>query len=55
MEELDKQGIKIQNFWTLGRYDAISITEAPTEKDVMIMMIPYQDVMTTETLTAVPQ
>jgi uncharacterized protein with GYD domain len=55
MEELETQGIKIQSFWTLGRYDAISIIEAPTEKDAMKMMIPWQDTIITETLTAVPR
>jgi uncharacterized protein with GYD domain len=55
MEEQEKQGIKIQSFWTLGRYDAISIIEAPTEKDAMKMLIPWQDTIITETLTAVPR
>ena len=55
MEEQAKQGIKIQSFWTLGRYDAITIIEAPTEKDAMKMMIPWQNIISTETLTAVPR
>jgi uncharacterized protein with GYD domain len=55
MEDIEKQGIKIQSFWTLGRYDAITIIEAPTEKDAMKMMIPWQDTIITETLTAVPR
>jgi uncharacterized protein with GYD domain len=55
MKELEKQGIKIQSFWTLGRYDAITIIEAPTEKDAMKMMIPWQDIISTETLVGVPR
>ena len=55
LEELEKQGIKIQHFFTLGRYDAVVITEAPSEKDVMKMFIPWQDILTSETLTAVPR
>jgi uncharacterized protein with GYD domain len=55
MEEMEKQGFKIQSFWTLGRYDAITIIEAPTEKDAMKMLIPWQDLIITETLTAVPR
>ena len=55
MEDIQKQGIKMQSYWTLGRYDAITIIEAPTEKDAMKMMIPWQDTIITETLTAVPR
>ncbi len=55
MKELEKQGIKMQSYWTLGRYDAITIIEAPTEKDAMKMMIPWQETIITETLTAVPR
>jgi uncharacterized protein with GYD domain len=55
MKEMENQGIKTQSFWTLGRYDAILIIEASTEKDAMKMMIPWQDTIITETLTAVPR
>ncbi len=54
-EELEKQGIKMRVYWTLGRYDAVSIMEAPTEKDVMKILLPLQDVVDTETLVAVPR
>ena len=53
--ELEKQGIKIQTYWTFGRYDGISVIEAPTEKDVMKMLIPWVDVVDLETLVAVPR
>lgn len=55
IEDMENKGIKIQSFWTLGRYDAITIIEAPTEKDAMKMMIPWQDIIVTETLTTVPR
>ena len=55
LEELEKQGIKIRIFWTLGRYDAVSIIEAPTEKDVMKLLLPWQDRVDTETMVAVPR
>ncbi len=55
MKEMEKQGIKMQSFWTLGRYDAITVIEAPSEKDVMKILLPWQDILTSETLTAVPR
>lgn len=54
-EEVRKQGIKLQQYWTLGRYDAVLIIEASTEKDAMKMLIPWQDVIETETMVAVPR
>lgn len=55
LEELEKQGIKMRVYWTLGRYDAVSIIEAPTEKDAMKLLLPLQDVVDTETMVAVPR
>ena len=55
LEELEKQGIKWRIYWTLGRYDAVSIMEAPTEKDVMKLLLPWQDLVDTETMVAVPR
>ena len=55
LEELEKQGIKMRVYWTLGRYDSVSIMEAPTEKDVMKILLPLQDVVGTETMVAVPR
>ena len=54
-EDMEKQGIKMRVYWTLGRYDAVSIIEAPTEKDVMKILLPLQDVIDSETLVAVPR
>ena len=54
-EELEKQGIKIQGYWTLGRYDMVAIIEAPTEKDAMKVLLGWAHVVDMETLTAVPR
>ena len=40
---------------TLGRYDAVVFMEAPTEKDAMRAMLPWQNVIESETMTAVPR
>ena len=54
-EELEKQGIKFRVYWTLGRYDAVAILEAPTEKDVMKALLSFQNLVDTETMVAVPR
>lgn len=54
-KELEKQGIKMRVYWTLGRYDGVTIIEAPTEKDAMKALLLFQDVVETETLVAVPR
>ncbi len=55
LEDLEKQGIKMRVYWTLGRYDGVTILEAPTEKDAMKALLRFQDVVDTETLVAVPR
>ena len=55
IEELKKQGIKMRIYWTLGRYDAVSIIEAPTEKDAMKQLLPFVDIVDSETMVAVPR
>jgi len=55
LEELEKQGIKMRVYWTLGRYDGFTITEAPTEKDIMKILLPWVDVLDSETMVAVPR
>ena len=54
-EKLEKQGIKTQIYWTLGSYDAVAVIEAPSEKDAMKMLIGFQGIVETQTLTAVPR
>jgi len=55
IKDLEKQGIKVRTYWTLGRYDGVTIIEAPTEKDATKILLPWQDVVDTETMVAVPR
>ena len=55
LESLEKKGIKMRVYWTLGRYDGVAITEAPTEKDAMKAILSFQNVVTTETMVAIPR
>ena len=55
LEELAKQGLKMNIYWTLGRYDAVTIIEAPTEKEAMRTLLIFQDMVDTETMVAVPR
>ena len=55
LEELANQGIKMNIYWTLGRYDAVTIIEAPNVKDAMRTLLIFQDMVDTETMVAVPR
>jgi uncharacterized protein with GYD domain len=53
-EQMVKEGNKIVGqYWTLGRYDAIVITEAKDEKTAMKYLIRFGDMLLPETLIAV--
>jgi uncharacterized protein with GYD domain len=53
-EQMTKEGAKILGqYWTLGRYDAIVITEGKDEKTVMRALLRWGDLVSTETLVAV--
>lgn len=54
-KELAKNGVKMQVYWTLGRYDGVTLIEAPSEKEAMKALLLFQDVVETETLVAVPR
>jgi uncharacterized protein with GYD domain len=55
VEEDTKEGIKWHGiYWTLGRYDAVAVFEAPSEKMAMKMAISRGENMAIETLVAVP-
>jgi uncharacterized protein with GYD domain len=55
-EQWAKEGGKVIGFyWTLGRYDVICITEAKDEKTLMKWGIQWGDIMSTETLVAIPR
>jgi uncharacterized protein with GYD domain len=56
LNSLKKKGIKILSYyWTLGRYDAVFIFEAPTEKDAMKLAIEFGEAVTVETMVAIPR
>ncbi len=55
LEELEKQGIKMRVYWTLGRYNGVTVTEATDEKDVMKVLLPFAGLIDTETMVAVPR
>ena len=55
LEEIAKQGIKVSVYWTLGRYDVVSIIEARSEKDAMKILLGFQHIIDTETMVAVPR
>jgi uncharacterized protein with GYD domain len=55
MEADSKKGIKYLSInWTLGRYDAIAMFEAPNEKEAMQLAIRRADFLDMETLVAIP-
>jgi uncharacterized protein with GYD domain len=55
MEIESKKGIKYLSInWTLGRYDAVAMFEAPNEKEAMQLAIRRADFLDMETLVAVP-
>jgi uncharacterized protein with GYD domain len=54
--EWKAKGINMLNwYWTLGRYDAVVVLEAPSEKEVMKMSIALSEWVKTETLVAIPR
>ena len=53
LENLELQGIKMRVYWTLGRYDGVVITEAPSEKEAMKAILSFQNQVKTETMVAV--
>jgi len=55
MENLPKD-LKITGaYWTLGRFDAVLIYEAPSEKEAMKLGIDMGNVMQTQTMVAIPR
>ena len=56
LEQGIKEGGKVLGaYWALGRYDVILITEAKDEKTAMKWMLRTGDLLSTETLVAVPR
>jgi uncharacterized protein with GYD domain len=55
IEEESKKGINYLSInWTLGRYDAVAIFEAPDEKVAMQMALRRADFLDLETMVAIP-
>ena len=55
IEAESKKGIKYLSInWTLGRYDAVAMFEAPDEKEAMQLAIRRADFLDMETMVAIP-
>jgi uncharacterized protein with GYD domain len=55
-DQMAKEGSKIiGQYWTLGRYDAIVIIEGKDEKTAMKNALRWGDMLSTETLVAIPR
>lgn len=55
IEAETNEGVRyLEIFWTLGRYDAVVLFEAPDEKAAMRTSLHRADWAQTETLVAVP-
>jgi len=55
LEKDKKIGLRVKEiYWTLGRYDAIAILDAPDEKVAMKSSLERGDNMKSETLVAIP-
>ncbi len=53
-EQVAKAGGKILGFyWTLGRYDAVTIIEGTDEKTALKSLLTFADLVSTETLVAI--
>jgi len=56
VEEWKEKGVNMLNwYWTLGRYDAVVVFEAKSEKEAMKMAIALSEWVATETLVAIPR
>jgi uncharacterized protein with GYD domain len=52
-EQLPREGIKIiDNYWTLGSCDLVTVAEAKDEKAFMNALLRYGDIFSTETMVA---
>lgn len=55
MEEDKKMGVQVKDiYWTLGRYDAVVVLDAPDEKTVMKSAMERSENMSIQTMVAVP-
>ncbi len=55
MEKDKKSGIEYRGiYWTLGRYDAVVIMEAPDEKTLLKSVLSRSDWMSSQTMVGIP-
>ena len=53
--EAKNEGVKnTATYWTIGRYDAVVITDSPNEKAHMKSVMRRGDFLSTESLVAIP-
>jgi len=56
MKLAGKEGAKfLGHYWTLGRYDGVTIWEGKDEKAAVKALLRFGDMLSTETLVAVPR
>lgn len=54
-EEIVKEGARVLGvYWTLGRYDVVVISDCPDEKAHMKIAMKLSDIVSTESLLAIP-
>jgi uncharacterized protein with GYD domain len=55
-EQMVKEGIRIVGqYWTMGRYDGVTILEAKDEKAGMRALLRWEDSLSVDTLIAIPR
>jgi uncharacterized protein with GYD domain len=55
-EQMVKEGAKIVGqYWTMGRYDGVTILEGKDEKTAMRALLRWEDLLSIDTLVAVPR
>ena len=54
--KMEEEGVKFKAvYWTLGRFDAVMIVEAKDEKAAMKGLLQASDMISSETLVAIPR
>jgi len=54
--KMEEEGVKFKAvYWTLGRFDAVMIVEAKDEKAAMKALLQASDMISSETLVAIPR
>lgn len=54
-EQATKEGVRIfAVYWTLGKYDAVVISEGKDEKAAMKAILRFGEILSTQTMVAIP-